>query len=510
MKKMNNKGFAISSLLYALTIMVFLIIFALMSTMGSTRKNTRNLVDLIDDELNRYGLTNQTMIYDESIDNNTEGRKYFVNSNGWYQIELWGANYSGGHYYGGYASGIIYLEENQVLYIHLDKPQTQGDNTYINIDENDKDYTIMSISGGSTKKKKKTNYMMYGYAGSRAGGTNNTISHLEVNGPQPIFYNGLVVPETNTSNNSKFKITKISNNDANNNPLTRYNDGKLKNVKYIKDCVSGSDKNGYSAWQEIQAISNGENVVLKNNKVTVSPKENFHTDRIQNITNGVLEDENGSDLACTTESNYTTKYCATVELDKQYDLDEIAVWHYYDKRKYYNHELSVSSDDTTYTTLRNTEYTGNNNTDINTSEAEDVTGIRYSAFQPYTSVPSGTYYIFFIGQDDKSTVITPTDKPENGYYNVGLSRFTGEEKQKWAVSSSKMKNLGNNCYLTGGTPIGCSDNGINYIISNRNIYTTLGVRSNTLRLLTNNMRFANDAANQKRGEVERFRLVKTY
>lgn len=119
MIKLNNKGFAISTLLYGLMIMIFLIVFALMSIMGSNRKNTKNLVDVIEDELTRYSLTNVYGVYDSSIDDGS-GRLYVVPESGWYKIELWGAKGAG--YYGGsgaYTSGVIYLEANRHLYIHI-------------------------------------------------------------------------------------------------------------------------------------------------------------------------------------------------------------------------------------------------------------------------------------------------------------------------------------------------------------------------------------------------------
>ena len=57
MKKLNNKGFAISTILYSLLIMVFLIVALLMGIMSSNRQNTVSLVKTIEDELNRYSLT---------------------------------------------------------------------------------------------------------------------------------------------------------------------------------------------------------------------------------------------------------------------------------------------------------------------------------------------------------------------------------------------------------------------------------------------------------------------
>lgn len=122
MKKLNNKGFAISTLLYGLMIMSFLIILALISILGTNRKNTKTLVEKIEDELNRYSLTDTSGDYEGGeIDSN--GREYIAPSNGWYKIELWGASgfgtgsSSAGR--GAYTSGTIYLEANAHLYFYV-------------------------------------------------------------------------------------------------------------------------------------------------------------------------------------------------------------------------------------------------------------------------------------------------------------------------------------------------------------------------------------------------------
>lgn len=125
MKKMNNRGFVISTVLYTLVIMVFLIVILLMSFMAASRRNTRNLTDTIEDELNRYSETKTDIAFksDGSI------QTYIVpyGQAGWYKIELWGG--AGGSIYnsdgsisskggaGAYTSGIFYLEEN--TYVHF-------------------------------------------------------------------------------------------------------------------------------------------------------------------------------------------------------------------------------------------------------------------------------------------------------------------------------------------------------------------------------------------------------
>lgn len=119
--KLNNKGFAISTVLYSLLIMVFLIVVLMMSIMASNRKSTNNLVEAIEDELNRYNQTSTIIDYNDSVDYQT----YVVPSgqSGWYKIELYGAQGgTSGSNIGGkgaYTSGLIYLKENEKLYFYI-------------------------------------------------------------------------------------------------------------------------------------------------------------------------------------------------------------------------------------------------------------------------------------------------------------------------------------------------------------------------------------------------------
>lgn len=121
MKKLNNRGFAISTILYSILIMVFLIVILMMSIMSSNRTNTKNLVNTIEEELNRYSLTSTEFSPTET---NGEAQEYIVpyGKAGWYKIELWGAAGADSTVKGGagaYTSGMIYLEENTLLYFYV-------------------------------------------------------------------------------------------------------------------------------------------------------------------------------------------------------------------------------------------------------------------------------------------------------------------------------------------------------------------------------------------------------
>ena len=119
MKRLNNKGFAITTLLYGLMIMSLLVVIALVTNLGTNRSNTSTFVEKIEDELNRLSITNTEGDYIGG-DVDSQGREYIAPTAGWYKIELWGA--AGGGTNGGrgaYTSGIMYLEANDRLYFYV-------------------------------------------------------------------------------------------------------------------------------------------------------------------------------------------------------------------------------------------------------------------------------------------------------------------------------------------------------------------------------------------------------
>lgn len=128
--KLNNKGFAISTVLYSLLIMVFLIVTLMMGIMASNRKSNRNLVETIEEELNRYNENATNFAFKDGTSGEAVSQTYTVPSgqSGWYKIELWGASggsttsetgvvRAGGK--GAYTSGLIYLAENDEVYFYI-------------------------------------------------------------------------------------------------------------------------------------------------------------------------------------------------------------------------------------------------------------------------------------------------------------------------------------------------------------------------------------------------------
>ena len=159
---MNNKGFAITTLIYGLSILGIMLIMLLMSTLSATRYNNRELSNTIETELNRFSKTSIVFGYKSELQEFTVP----PGEAGWYRIELWGAQGGTDGGYGAYTTGIIHLNDNDTLYFKVGK--AGGDNTKTS----STDVRLETVAGEIDS---------YASLGSRimvaAGGSLNTNSH---------------------------------------------------------------------------------------------------------------------------------------------------------------------------------------------------------------------------------------------------------------------------------------------------------------------------------------------
>ena len=84
MIKLNNKGFAISTLLYSMIILVMMIVMIMLSIMATTRKTSKELSETIEQELNGYAK-------EEAEFSGIGTFSYIIPKDGWYKIEIWNA-----------------------------------------------------------------------------------------------------------------------------------------------------------------------------------------------------------------------------------------------------------------------------------------------------------------------------------------------------------------------------------------------------------------------------------
>ena len=128
MKKMNNKGFAITTIVYGISIMGIMIVAILMAIMSTTYTNNKELAKEIERELNNFSRTEISFLgLGDGVGNNhyPTPQEYVVpeGEDGWYRIELWGTQGGGDGGYGAYTSGIIKLKEGDTLYFYVGKYQ---------------------------------------------------------------------------------------------------------------------------------------------------------------------------------------------------------------------------------------------------------------------------------------------------------------------------------------------------------------------------------------------------
>lgn len=514
MIKKNNKGFAISTVIYGLSIMGVLIISILMGIMSTARANSKKISKSIEDELTRFSKTDTS--FAASTTTNPTAQEYVVptDQSGWYLIELWGAQGGASGGYGAYTSGVIYLQEGEVLYFYVGKKRggtTSGLSTDVRLIDGNYDGTdqaskrsyetrIMVAAGGGSANGADGG-TLYGYRSSMRslGGrirtkvsTGTTDDFLLIpNGSENTATNGTLVGypagyaksnlnhstrapkphQTSQSNGSggdgyisstdgniggtsfisgyagcnayvrgaatgdpKYSYYEYVYNDAgagvydteNARPYFFY-DGKMiagvnagdgrakisrvveetdtlkklpkKNtkmvaVRYIRDCLSTSNKAENLVWSKIEAIFDGNNIAK------------------------------GKALTATTKSGYN---CRTVDLGAAKDIDEIAAWHK-DGVDYINHTIEVSGDGTNWRWLKAP------GTTTTLSETESVTGYRVSAYQAdYTTAlsKSGDYYIFPVLSETKVLTAHATSETENDPITVNY--INGQKRQSWSI-----------------------------------------------------------------------------
>ncbi len=514
MKIRNNRGFAISTLLYGLSIMGFLIVILLMSIMSSNRVNTSNFVKQIEDDLNRYSLTEANLM----PTNESSGQQEYIvpyGQEGWYKIELWGASggdkngYKGGK--GAYTSGVIYLEENTHLYFYIGTSGTTssagkngggnsnsttaggGGATDVRLesgnytDDRSMQTRIMVAAGGGGASTSKdggkggdlqgynnaggagsatqisgnfnttaigsgggfrnggsseggSSYIS-GYAGSSSYALNTSTNVLSQEKGRVSISFGLPIYDTETGEfTGEYHVPEKGYRFVNGQMIAGVNSGagkaniqkittvsdtlpkklELNNVKKIVDCVDGST----NSWKEIQAISNGENLVKSIGTISANPT----------ITDaGKTKD---GDLA--TEGKITataTQKCLTVTFSTNVNLDEIAVWH--KTGDLARHSLSYCSSTSDSSCISLSEFNAIDNDSIK----EGTNGLHYSAYRNSTSLipPDGVYYI--IPVNNEMVTFTTGDSTIGQDMSISLSGINGTRYQKWSL-----ENVGSNYF----------------------------------------------------------------
>lgn len=480
MKKLNNKGFAISTVIYGIAIMGILLIAIVMAEMATIRSNTRQLSKSIEEDLNSYSRTANT--YTTKNDNPPSSQEYIVPAGqaGWYRIELWGSQNGTNGGYGAYTSGVIELEEGDILYFYIGKA---GSGRETDVRVVDGDYTdpnsyqtrIMVAAGGGqsayasggTLKGYTPNMRSFGGFISSKGNdksykliattdsTNNTNGTL-VGYKKDAVFDGVGQPSA-----SAIPSPMGTNGGGDGyNPGTNANQGGASyiagyaGVAKPNVTVEGT-KYYFVNGVMIPGVNQGAGKA-KIERIAVKDDEHQHLEKVNTKLESVRKIR---DCINTTNSNVTIKAisagnevsgsfstsgnCATLEFSEAKKLDEIAVFHQ-PGADYLSHTIQVSSNGTSWTYIKNS---GSHNPAI--SETETPAGIHISAYQ-YDSTgylpDKGNYYIIPVLSENK--VITAAETTETSTDPIGIKYLNGESTQKWSVELIKDKKVNKN-YVEG-------------------------------------------------------------
>ena len=472
MKKLNKNGFAISTLIYGLSILGLLLITMLMSTLSNTRSNAKEMSNAVEEDLNRYSRTSVAF-------SKSDKAQEFITpdgESGWYRIELWGAqgnNGSGGE--GAYTTGIIELEEGDTLYFYVGKQGAAGEGggeTSVRVDN--------SNNNGSVASR----IMVAGGGGTNASANGSTTSIYESTFTDNMKYNQYSKKITSTGNLTGMTYKNIKT--INENPLTHnasnnskeagkgyyngssaaeggssfisgyagsnaYSRGVASGIKYT-DYNYSSDE-GYTGnairdyyfydGMMLEGIKTGdglariERVVRKTDSTQKLPRQNTKLNEVKKIkdctdnnvasTTTIKAVKDGNLLNGHVESSDSK--CVTYILDNATDVDEIAIWHGNYGVDYQNHIVTVYNTSNVASVIK-----GRSNVTAK-SITETPTGIHISAYQPdYTqkTISSGDYYIFAVTSESK--VLTTSLRSDQINNALKFENVVGGNNQKWSIS----------------------------------------------------------------------------
>lgn len=429
---MNRKGFAITTVIYGLTVLGLMIIVILMGLLSSTRNNVSSESKRVEEDLIAYNLASKN--YTCNIPNQTHTVP--KGESGWYRIEAYSKPV--GNINGAYTTGIIYLPEGLVLNIceggdaivkyngtTLMKPipTTTGSGTlkrYNGVHQNPKIHQFLftldtssnligsnGIGYGDGSERSE----IYGYPdGNAQAPLAATANGKNVN---LYFVDGLMVPSVNEGA-ARVYITKLADDNIDDYPgdITHENkipgrNAKYNNVKQVNVEIKSTDVN-------LQSLSiSHQGTVVSNNLCSGSTCS---------IDFGSAEVNIDDISVLFTSGSYNKQIGGTAE-------------------SYLKIE-TVNAGGTV-----NTLYSSEGAVDANGEKPTVITptGIKMSAYQPDwfdDDLPRhGNYYIFPVTTESR---VWSARADTEGDSNPILAEYlTGEARQKWSIdiiSTAREKN----------------------------------------------------------------------
>lgn len=483
MKRLNNKGFAITTIVYGLAIMSTMILTLVMSLLANTRQDNSNLSTEIEAELNRYSKT--SVVFRASATG--AGQEFIVpeGESGWYRIELWGAQGSGETGgLGAYTSGIIKLEEGEKLYFvigNVGALGVGGGATDVRVENTTSassiDTRIMVAAGGGAQP---------GAAGGTLVGYNSTMlaqgGKVDPKAGYELEPNTTLLGYTITGSTSSFGTSPIiqegtpsgttAGNPGGEGYITSTNgyyggisfiSGYLGSKAYVGGSLIANAKYTHAATAKdyyfvdgimLPGVKLGQGQakierLASSERVSSLPRLNsklngvsrvrdcLGNDNIVKNINSISVAVNGNTMtgALSSDSSKAGYTCKILDLGAAYDVDEVAVFHDpgFD---YKNHTIEVYSNGG-WKYIKKNAVSG-----YDISETETATGVHISAYQPdYTEntavIPTGNYYIMPVTSEGK--VVSGFSSSEDRANPLQIEPLIGEIRQKWSIEKLNEK-----------------------------------------------------------------------
>lgn len=322
---MNNKGFAITGFVYTILIIFVVLMVSILALLNSRKNVWDNLKKTV---LGDVSVTS-SITYDTYKTSGTI-LEFSAKANGYHEFQVYSPKI--GSTNGSKITFEVYLSKGEMLYFLIGSSSYNSGSTEIRTNKNLSTSRIVRSS-----YILKNNYIAENF-------NNKVITNIETS------------ENTVTSTTGKIVVNYLNRSRKNND---------LNDVKYIKNCVNGNLNGTINRWTEIKAIVEGENKAL--GKIVTGTNINNYKNAVDNSNSTYM-------------TSSSVEECVIVDLERNYNLDNIIIFHEEDNI-YYGNKTYVSSDGINYTLVHTLEQT------------EDINGINISSFESKQVAKSGNIYV---------------------------------------------------------------------------------------------------------------------
>lgn len=370
---MNNRGFAISGIIYTI-LLIFIIALTGILSLFNSRKN---VLDALKNKAFGEVNTSTSIKYEPFVET---GKiiEFTARAKGYYEFQIFGTQMNNKN--GSKVTTEIYLLKGDTLYFLIGSNSYNRGITEIRTDRSSSS-SIIKVSDSVSISQ-------------------DNINLLNIN-----IENNVVDSQT-----GKILVNYLNKNRTNT---------KLNKVKYIKDCIYGSSM-GVSTWSEIKAIVDGDNKALGKNAIQ-----------------GELSYSNITDGSMSTSQDFSGdgEQCIIVDLERTYNLDSISIYHSKGVT-YYENKTYVSSDGKNYDLVKMFDGTEDmNGVSINAYQIEQVTKVG-SIYVPIKEFDNATWLRVFHHNNLSGTQLWSSvsqSNLENGYdtlYRQSILAYLNDYKNE--------------------------------------------------------------------------------